>query len=585
MKEFIGFVKQNVSEKVVIYICIGLILIVIFSIILFLLRKKSARSLLEEYDMKYNILKGVPLSFKLNKAVALSRVNEAMSLKVDEVKEMFDVTQEKLKEISVLLAEADDLIFVRKFKKAVRLINDMEDINTECEGMVNAINDKLDIILEQENEQREHINKLKEEFRVVKIMITNDESSFTQNNDYVENEIANIERMFSSFEEWMFASEFNKAASQQDEILSSIKNLQQLAHELPNLYEMAKITLPKVIDEVGFLYAQARNKGVLLDHLEISKHLEVITSVLGANLNKLDNGAFQNVQDELMDCQVRVAQLVEQIRTEEEAFDEVNANIGTVNDDVREINKKFEEIESLYTKVYERFGFENWNERLKEGNISLEQINVEKRSLDKILLDKEEPYSVILIAYHKLAQSLHIFKQEVMEMKEKLDNACSDEERAKKQFVKLELIMNQIRVKMREHRLPSVSEQYEKDLLEGENILISIHEILAITPLDIARLNQELKEGIDTIYTLYNNVNKLVGMAIMVENAIVFGNRYRSSYPEVDSELTRAELCFRNGQFTKSLQIALLCIKKIHPSAYEKLFAGSDALKIQNPAV
>ena len=57
----------------------------------------------------------------------------------------------------------------------------------------------------------------------------------------------------------------------------------------------------------------------------------------------------------------------------------------------------------------------------------------------------------------------------------------------------------------------------------------------------------------------------------MVENTIVFGNKYRSSYPDIDSELTRAELCFRNGEYTQALKIAIATIEKIHPGSYEKL--------------
>ena len=75
---------------------------------------------------------------------------------------------------------------------------------------------------------------------------------------------------------------------------------------------------------------------------------------------------------------------------------------------------------------------------------------------------------------------------------------------------------------------------------------------------------RNLQEAIDFVYQLYNNANNLVGIAIMVENAIVFGNRYRSSYPEIDSELTRAELSFQNGEYTKALKIAIQCIEKMH---------------------
>ena len=107
-------------------------------------------------------------------------------------------------------------------------------------------------------------------------------------------------------------------------------------------------------------------------------------------------------------------------------------------------------------------------------------------------------------------------------MKQKLDNACSDEERAKKQLIKLQLIVNEIRVKMSKHRLPSVSQKYEDDLHKGEIMIKDIQVILDNSPLDVKRLNAELRSAIDYIYTLYNSVNNLVGMAIMVENTIVF---------------------------------------------------------------
>ena len=118
---------------------------------------------------------------------------------------------------------------------------------------------------------------------------------------------------------------------------------------------------------------------------------------------------------------------------------------------------------------------------------------------------------------------------------------------------------------------------YEEDLRKANSLVREVGALLEASPLDIVVLNERCKEAIDFVYTLYNSVNNLVGMAIMVENTIVFGNRYRSTYPEVDSELTRAELCFRNGQYTKALKIAIQTIEKMHPGSYEKLIRKTSA--------
>ncbi len=584
MEEFITNIKNIVTAEVLVYILIGMVLLVILTVVMMMLRQKKAKKELDELELKYNSLKSIPLAFKLNKAVALSRVNQEMAQRVEGCKNDFDMVQERLKECSVLLAEIDDLVYIRKTKAANRKMSTLVTMLNQCEDNAKRVNETLDEVLEKENEQREQINKLKEEFRSVKKKIADNRSAFHQANEYLEHEINAIEKMFSLFEEWMFASEFNKAADQQDEILTRIHQLEELLQALPGLYERAKGVLPRAIDEVGYNYAQCKNKGIYLEHLEIKKNLEVISDMLKEDLNKLRNGQIENVEDDLNECEKRLGQLQEQIDKEEKAYDEVTKNVDILFDSVRTVNQDVEAIKKLYDRVYERFGFENWTDKLKETNERLSVLNDMKRKLEKIILEKSVPYTTILISYQELDQSNTVFVDEVAKMKVKLETACSDEERAKKQLVKLQLIVNEIHVKIKKHRLPSVSQKYEDDLHKAKMMIKDIVVILDNTPLDVKRLNSELRSAIDYIYTLYNSVNNLVGMAIMVENTIVFGNRYRSSYPDVDSELTRCELCFRNGQYTKALKIGIQAIEKMHPGAYENLISKKDP-GIMNQAV
>ncbi len=576
MENFINNIKNVVSMDFLIYTIVAFVCIIVLTILMLVIRQRKARRLLDEKELHYNTLKGVPLAFKLNKAVALSRVNEMMAESVEKCRSDFDSIQEKLKECSVSLAEIDDLIYVHKTKQALKKIDALDKDLKLLDVTIANVHTSLDQVLEQESEQRALINQLKDQFRKIKRKINENRASYAQTYEYLEMQISSIEKMFSAFEEWMFASEFNKAADQQNEIRDVLTSLDALVVVLPKMYEQAKGVLPRAIDEVGFHYAQAKNKGVLLEHLEVHKNLGAISDMLKNDLNKLRNGNPNGVEEDLAECEKRISQLEDQITKEEKAFDEVNENAQILFQNVQVINQNVDEIRMLYNKVYERFGFENWTQKLEDVSDKLSILNDMHRKLEKVLLEGKMPYSDILISYKELEQSAASFNVEVKEMKEKLDNACSDEERAKKQLVKLQLIVNEIQVKMLKHRLPSVSEKYEDDLRHGELMIKDIKIILNNSPLDVNRLNADLRKAIDYIYTLYNNVNNLVGMAMMVENTIVFGNRYRSSYPEMDSELTRAELCFRNGQYTKALKIGIQCIEKIHPGAYEKMIVGVD---------
>ena len=151
------------------------------------------------------------------------------------------------------------------------------------------------------------------------------------------------------------------------------------------------------------------------------------------------------------------------------------------------------------------------------------------------------------------------------------------EDRARKQLVKLQVIMNQMQVKIAKFKLPSISSQYESDMKQADDYIAKLNNLINATPLNVQLLNSTLKEAIDFIYRLYNNVNNVVATVMMVENTIVFGNRYRSTYADIDSELTRSELCFRNGDYTQALTIAIATIEKIHPGNYENMIRENSS--------
>ena len=272
----------------------------------------------------------------------------------------------------------------------------------------------------------------------------------------------------------------------------------------------------------------------------------------------------------------RLLSLQDLIVREDDAYTEIQEGMESTFQLIRSNNEAFEEIVLLYRRVNERFGFEDWSTRLENAQTQLEQMNVLRRKVEKRAMENVIASSTQLLEYRELVKGAQLFAKDINTMKKQLTTACSDEERAKKQLIKLQLILNEVRLKTACHRLPSISAQFNSDLEEGDSLIQRVKTVLENSPLDVQELNADLQEAIDFVYKLYNNANNLVGIAIMVENAIVFGNRYRSSFSEIDSELTRAELSFQNGEYTKALKIAIQCIEKMHPGIYEKLIKSND---------
>lgn len=534
-------------------------------------KKKKYLAEMGEFEIRYNSLKSVPLSFKLNKAVAIARLDEKTMQNVTHYKDDFDLCQSNLKQIMAMLADTEDLIQLGKLKLAKLNLTDIDNLLGLAETQVNGLNAFLDTILEKESAQRAEVTRLKDEFRTAKAMLHEKSAQLTFCWDMVEVKISTCEKKFTTFEEWMYASEFDKASAELDNIKESLREFDMILNELPLLLQEARGIVPNMIDEVRRNFALESKKGVYLQHLEVLRNLEIIQDTLKEDLNNLKNGNTDNIKAHCEDYKVRLVQLQQQLERESACFDEVIQYRKRADQIIEACQELQEYVEGINQQSMIRFGLSEMAESVEHQKNRIEQISTLKEKIKVMIEENSVPSSTILMSLKELVQDAETLMKEYSALRERIEGARSDEERAKKQLLKLQLIMNEMQVKIRKNRLPSISDSYHDDLEQAYEYVKSVEGLLKETPLNVAMLNSTLNEAIDFIYKLYNNVNNLVGMAIMVENTIVFGNKYRSSYPDIDSELTRAELCYRNGEYTQALTLAIATIEKIFPTTYEQM--------------
>ena len=89
----------------------------------------------------------------------------------------------------------------------------------------------------------------------------------------------------------------------------------------------------------------------------------------------------------------------------------------------------------------------------------------------------------------------------------------------------------------------------------------------------INTLNTRVDTARDLVLKLYNTTNEMVKTAQMAEMTIVYGNRYRNAYPEIDAGLMQAEKEFFKGNYKKSLDTSIKTTKLVDENIYKKLLA------------
>ena len=570
-------ILKFLSRIEVIIAVIAIVLILVVLLVFRKLQSNNYKKALSELEVKFNQINSIPLAFKLNKAVAIARVDQVLMSNVAMCKDDFDLASSNLKQTAQLLAEIEDNILMGKLKHAKEGILDLESSIQLGEEQVGKLNSFLDGILEKETEQRSEVTKLKDKFRELKNEAQEKSTTLSYSWVTIEKNITNTENMFSAFEEWMYASDFEKASSELEQIKIAIARLEEIINELPELLQEARGVIPHLIDEINKDYARLNEKNVYLKHINVEDNLRVIMNSLRTDLENLKNGDATNVKAHTEEYKEKLNQMIEALTLEEKSFEKLSILSKECGKLIIDAASNSKYVNERFEKSSVRFGLEGMDVTIKANDKKLLELDAKQIELFDVISKNEHPASVSLKSLEEVYVGVTKCNESYKDMRNKLDSAKSDEERAKKQLLKLQIIVNQMQVKVRMHKLPSISKNYEADLIHAYEYLASIDKLISETPLAVELLNVTLTDAIDFIFKLYNDVNNIVGMAIMVENAITFGNKYRSSYVDIDSELTRAELCFRNGEYTEALTLAIATIEKIHPGSYEKLVKNNAA--------
>lgn len=563
------------NRQQLILIILGILFLLVIVIIFLLInnaKKTKIAKQIEDINVRFNAIKTIPLAFKLNKAQAMAKRNKDTAEKIESYYKQYEETQHHIDSINDMIDEIDDNFNNHNYKNLKSLINETEDFISDTEKEVAEIDKFLEQFADKENRQREFSSRLKEKYLDLKMKINENSNMFSIAYEGVVHKLEKIEDMFSQSEEWLYANDYVKA----EEILQNISNeinvLKEACKQLPDLVKQAKGMLPVLLEEIERQYALARQRGVYLEHLNIDARVEETKKKLNDVVKDLMNVKIDGQKEILDDSKKELDDLLNNIELETKDYNSVKTLSDEVAKSINNVKFLLNYINTAYKKDSKRFDMNEAKDLLDKCTTNM-QINQSRQIALLGSFDHNElPASKIKSEISDLLKVCEEDEDKLSTFKKKVDKNTNDEQRAKTQLVKLQVVLNEIEVKVEEYHLPAIAASYKEDLKKGREKVSKIKELLEEIPLNIDELNRVLDESIDYIYTFYNNVNNIVGMAIMVENAIVFGNKYRSTYPEVDRDLSNAEFSYINGEYTKALTMAISCMETLFPNtANEKI--------------
>lgn len=560
--------------KKIALITVALVLIIAMTIIVLLhfrRRKNKLKTRIEELDREKNIIESAPVLAELAKLETIIK-NEKMEEKYNSWQKRFeDIKDNNIELINDMIIDVD-VNGGKNYKEQVFRVTQIEIEIAKARELTDSLLDEIKAITLSEEKYRSIIIKLKTRYRELKSNFEIHKGDYGEIADIIELQFENIEKRFQDFEEYMEKNEYDEVVHIVKAIDSMVDHIGIVVSEVPDLVLLSTKLIPKRMEQINNTYQEMVGKDYPLDYLQIPYNIEETTKNVK---NVFDRIKVLNLEDCMFELRTILEYLdslfgdFEKERNSRRKFEEDKAvfesKLDKINNVVSDIYNQLDEIKNLYDLKDEDITI------IDDVNLKLIELNKDYKNKLKDLKKHKTSYSIILNDLDNINNRLKLIDEELDRALKSLGNMYDDEVRAREQLDEIQELLKQAKVRIRSYKLPIITNDYFVELSEANEAILEVIKELERKPIVIKTLNTRVDTARDLVLKLYNTTNQTIKMAKMSEMAIVYGNRFRSSYESVDQCLNQAEIMFYKGNYKRSLEISTKIIDSIEDKFSKKL--------------
>ncbi len=563
---------NDIILLIVTYYILAILLIILVLNLIQYASKKKYKGELDNLDVEKNEIIDAPIMTELSKVESLTKTKSIKEKYILWKKEIDDIKEKMTIDVNDMILEADLFLEQKDFKDYLSKKTNIEIKLYEAKELKARLLKEIKEITLSEERNRIMITDLKTKFRDIIHIFETTKDTFEPVTKPVELQIENIEKMFQDFEVFMEKQDYVEANKIVDIIDTLIKHLETIVDEIPGALALALTIIPKRIAELKSSYENMVKNGYQLDYLNIEYNMEEIDKKIQDIMSRI---RVLNLEDVLFELKTML-EYTDSVFTD---FEREKLARKEYEDSITIFKSKVNKINDVMNKLYGRVVDAKYNYKLSEEQLSsLDELSSELLSLDEDFNKLYDTTKTSSFPYTRLNKELELLIIKLSSVEEKLDNYMQsignmqeDEKRAREQLTDMENLLESSKSKMREYKLPLIPNIYFIELKEAIEALREVTKELDKKPINIDILNTRVDTARDLVFKLHNTSNELVKTAILAENAIMYGNRYRAKKQYVDDGLNKAELLFIKGEYKKALELSLNTIDIIEPGIYKKL--------------
>ncbi|MCI6002409.1 MAG: septation ring formation regulator EzrA [Tenericutes bacterium] len=574
---FIGYVVWmviNLDSVLLMIILIFVIALILFLTTYLIIKKTKTNKIkkeIEKLDIERNLLVGVPILTELSKVKDLVKTDN-LKEKLNEWDTTFKlIKDDRVPKLTDLITEADYLVSRNEYKGAIKKIANIEMEISELKNKSGVLLDELKVITTSAERNRNEITKLKVEYRELQNKFDRTIKDYGSVAKPIALQFENIDKRFTEFEYAMDHNDYVGVEKIVTSLQTMLNDMKVTLEEVPQIVLIAEMLIPKKIEETTTTYARMLRDGYPMDYLNVEYNIKEINKKISIIMDKLK---ILDLGDSILELKTILNyfdDLFKDFDKEKEARNIFRENSKLFKSKIDKTNKI---VYNIYLSIDDiRTTYDLKDDDINKFNIINENLELLNKDF-KSLIDHSKMHT---FAYTKLTSELDGLFNKLMRLNDDLDyqlksitSMKDDETRAREQLIVIENLLKQTKLKINDYKLPVIPDSYFIELKEAYQAIREINKELDKKPIVIKILNIRVDTARDLVFKIYNKTNDMLKEALMAEKVIVYGNRYRSSYKEIDKSLGDAEVLFKKGQYKQSLNVSINSIQMIERNIKEK---------------
>lgn len=573
MKNFIEYVGVR---NLIIFGTI-LVALIIFMIVYHSIKLKIYRQEILDLQNQINGIKTLPLQYRLGRVQSIAKNMPEVAEEYEQFTKDFEKIAEFQKnELGVLVNEVDESLFYGKthgIKKKFALIREMtQRYDHDAKDLLA----RIEKVTEIENIQRVEIIRVKGKYREVgneyeKIRVKVEE--------FVPHALEMFKELdddFVKLETLMNNQMFADAKNFTEEIENRIDSLQENLKDLPSYVYVVSDLLPSKIDKVDELITSLEGDEYALEEMNIAARRQEVDKQMEESIAHVKNVDIKGAAEVLEPLTGLIEELVIDLGKELDSYKQFKEKWRESYNELQRLTDVYQNTMKEYRRLITEFVIDEEEVVISKKYEEFKQIQKDANDLIEQMESGHFAYANMLEHVENLYDRMMQHDAYLEEFKKQKEDIDTKNQKTEELLENINIVLLEIKSEIKNEHLPLVNDSYRDYIADSYNKVEEIKRFKTHKPVVLNELCAKVEGARDVIYKLYDNVHNMIVTAGMVEDAIVYANRYRSMFLEVNTELTKAEVLFRNGEYRNALQVAVDILERLEPGKYEELIKRKE---------